>query len=72
MQQKLYNWNTLNGKVFRKLGFVVSKQDCEAVSNCVPGSVERVLKLLKSKLSKFKDESGSVVQSVCTVVGTVA
>lgn len=58
MQQKLYNWNTLNAKVFRKLGFIVAKQDCEAVSNCVPGAVERVLKLVKVKLSKYKDESG--------------
>jgi hypothetical protein len=27
MQQKLYNWNTLNTKVFRKLGFVLHKED---------------------------------------------
>jgi hypothetical protein len=27
MQQKLYNWNTLNNKVFRKLGFKLPKDE---------------------------------------------
>ena len=27
MQQKLYNWNTLNTKVFRKLGFSLPKAE---------------------------------------------
>lgn len=32
--QKMYNWNTMNQKVFKRLGFNVAKQDLEAVSNC--------------------------------------
>lgn len=27
LQQKLYNWNTLNTKVFRKLGFQLPRED---------------------------------------------
>ena len=44
---KLYNWSCLNKRVFRKLGFVLSKAECEAVCNCSPGAVERVLKLVQ-------------------------
>lgn len=39
IQQKLYNWNTLNQKVFRRLGFMISKQDCEAIATCAPGAL---------------------------------
>ncbi|GLC38194.1 hypothetical protein PLESTM_000697100 [Pleodorina starrii] len=61
LQQKMYNWNTLNAKVFKRLGFVVLKQDCEACCNCKPGAVERVLKLIKVKIAKFKEENGDAV-----------
>lgn len=36
--QKMYNWNTMNQKVFKRLGFTVSKQDFEAISNCQVGA----------------------------------
>ncbi len=58
IQQKMYNWNTLNAKVFKRIGFMVTKQDCEACCNCKPGAVERVLKLMKVKIAKFKEEQG--------------
>ncbi|KAK3262806.1 hypothetical protein CYMTET_28359 [Cymbomonas tetramitiformis] len=54
ISQKMYNWGTLNQKVFRKFGFSVNKADCEAVCNCVPGAIERVLKLLKVKIAKHR------------------
>lgn len=50
LTQKLYNWDTLNQKVFRKLGFLVSKAEIEAAANCEAGAVERILKLLRTKL----------------------
>mmetsp|Transcript_19140 Transcript_19140/g.34635 ORF Transcript_19140/g.34635 Transcript_19140/m.34635 type:complete len:213 (-) Transcript_19140:311-949(-) len=56
LQQKLYNWNTLNAKVFRRLGFIISKQDCEDACNCKPGAVERILKMIKIKLAKYKED----------------
>lgn len=37
MQQKLYNWNTLNTRVFRKLGFQLARQDVDDISAAAPG-----------------------------------
>ncbi|KAL3134828.1 hypothetical protein ABBQ32_007799 [Trebouxia sp. C0010 RCD-2024] len=53
--QKQYNWTTLNQRVFKKLDFVLAKSEIEAVVNCDPGAVERVLKLVKVKLEKYND-----------------
>lgn len=53
--QKMYNWTTLNQRVFKKLDFVLVKSECEAVVNCDPGAVERVLKLVKVKLEKYNE-----------------
>ena len=53
LTQKLYNWTALNQRVFKKLDFVLAKSECEAVVNCDPGAVERVLKLVKVKLEKY-------------------
>ncbi|KAL4459165.1 hypothetical protein ABPG75_014030 [Micractinium tetrahymenae] len=44
--QKAYNWSTLNQKVFKRMGFMLAREQYEAVSNADPGAVERVLKLL--------------------------
>lgn len=53
MQQKLYNWNTLNQKVFRKMGFLLSKGDIERITSCVPEAVERALRVVQQKLSEY-------------------
>ncbi len=34
------------------------KQDCEACCNCKPGAVERVLKLIKVKIEKYREIHG--------------
>ncbi|KAF5839685.1 hypothetical protein DUNSADRAFT_236 [Dunaliella salina] len=57
--QKMYNWNTMNQKVFKRLGFSVAKQDFEAIANCQPGAIERLLKLAKIKIAKFQEEGGA-------------
>ena len=31
MAQKLYNWSTLNTRVFKRLGFVVAQHECEVI-----------------------------------------
>ncbi|BBN11726.1 sperm flagellar protein 1 [Marchantia polymorpha subsp. ruderalis] len=54
LAQKVYNWNTLNVKVFRRLHFSLTKDDIEAVANCEPQMIERILKLLKYKMAKYK------------------
>ena len=53
MQQKLYNWNTLNQKVFRKLGFLLSKNDIDKVTSCVPEAIERALRVVQQRLSDY-------------------
>ena len=58
LSQKMYNWNTLNTKVFKRLGFAVIKQDCEDIANNRPGAIERVLKLVKFKMAKFQEKHG--------------
>lgn len=63
LAQKMYNWNTLNSKVFKRLSFVVVKPDVESVCNCQAGAVERVLKLIKVKITAFL-ESGGDMESI--------
>jgi hypothetical protein len=51
LRQKLYNWGTLNTKVFRRLGgFEVKRGDVEAIVNCKPGVIEAVLMQLQQKV----------------------
>ena len=56
MQQKLYNWNTLNQRVFRKMGFLLSKGDIEKVTSCVPEAIERALRVVQQKISEYSAE----------------
>ncbi|XP_024379980.1 uncharacterized protein [Physcomitrium patens] len=54
LAQKIYNWSTLNNKVFRRLHFTLTKEDIEAVASCEPQMIERILKLLKYKIAKYR------------------
>ena len=49
-QQKLTNWNTLCLKVFRKIGFSITKAELENVVNSKPKAIEIVLWKLYNKL----------------------
>ena len=42
--------------MFRRLGFVLRHPECEAVAACAPGAVERVLKLLRVRLSDYEEQ----------------
>jgi len=53
-QQKMYNWNTLNAKVLRKLGYNMPRDDIEAVLQCRPGAVERVLNTVQMKMARYR------------------
>ncbi|CAG9310393.1 unnamed protein product [Blepharisma stoltei] len=55
IQQKLNNWNTLNVKVFRKIGFQIARTDIDKIINCEPEAVEKVLHLVQEKLEEFKE-----------------
>lgn len=58
LQQKLYNWNTLNAKVFRKLGFQLHRDDQNLCANSVPGAIERILKLLRIHIADCEARGG--------------
>lgn len=70
MAQKMYNWCTLNQKVFKRLGFVVAKSECQACADCQPGAIERVLKLIRLRLSRFAEGPGLLLtgSTVCLIV----
>ncbi|EGR27238.1 sperm flagellar protein 1, putative [Ichthyophthirius multifiliis] len=56
MKQKVYNWETLQQKVFRKLGLQISKQDINNIINCVPESIERVLRVIQIRIQDMINE----------------
>lgn len=47
---KMYNWNTMNQKVLRKLGYQMHPQDIDDVVKATPGAIERVLRVLQEKI----------------------
>mmetsp|Transcript_139 Transcript_139/g.496 ORF Transcript_139/g.496 Transcript_139/m.496 type:complete len:265 (+) Transcript_139:13-807(+) len=51
--QKMYNWQTLSKKVFKKIGLAVAKGELEALSNAEPGAIEQLLKRLQVQLAKY-------------------
>ena len=58
VRQKLYNWNTLNTKVFKKIGYQISQKDINNVVKCVPGVIEQVLFDTKQKLDAVRANGG--------------
>ena len=59
VQQKANNWNTLNTRAFKKLGFQISKKDIENVVACSPEAVERVLLTVRYKLDEYRNSKSS-------------
>ena len=53
VSQKTYNWNTLNVKVFKKLGFGLSKREIEAIVNMEPDAIEKTLLALRFHLDQY-------------------
>jgi hypothetical protein len=76
MQQKLYNWNTLNLKVLKKLGAQLSKAHMQDIANGVPGAIERALKLAKVKIAAYQDDGpprcGLLGAAALTAAGAAA
>lgn len=53
-RQKLYNWNTLQQKVFKKIGFQMDQKHVDDIVNCVPGAVEKLLKNFQVKVTQIQ------------------
>ena len=56
--QKVYNWQTLNSRALKKLGFQIPREEFMDVCNCRAGAIERVLKLCKFKMAEFQRKHG--------------
>eukprot|EP01112_Ceratiomyxa_fruticulosa_P021911 TRINITY_DN786_c0_g3_i1.p1 TRINITY_DN786_c0_g3~~TRINITY_DN786_c0_g3_i1.p1 ORF type:complete len:287 (-),score=82.45 TRINITY_DN786_c0_g3_i1:94-954(-) len=65
--QKFYNWNTLNQKVFKKLGFMLSKNDVDLVVNCHPGTVEQILLTLKGVIEAKLEKKAAKEQMMSEI-----
>ena len=53
-KQKLENWNLLNNKVLKKLGFKIKNEDIEGIIYSKPYFIEKALKVLKEKIEEYK------------------
>lgn len=53
IQQKTYNWNTLNQKILKKLQFQLSPGDIKDLVEMVPETIERILFTLKYKINEY-------------------
>ncbi|GMH89251.1 hypothetical protein TrVE_jg3159 [Triparma verrucosa] len=62
--QKLYNWNTMNTKVLKKLGWQVTKDEIEGIIMARPGFIERFLHQLQFKMAKYRANGGPVRSAV--------
>ena len=54
VQQKVYNWNTLNDKVLRKMQYRVAKDEIESVVMGKPMAIESVLYALQFKMANYR------------------
>ncbi|KAL8000669.1 putative calponin domain, CH domain superfamily [Plasmopara halstedii] len=59
VKQKQYNWNTLNGKVFRRLHISLSKLDIDDLVQCRSGAIEHLLVKLQIKIANHDKKQPS-------------
>lgn len=55
VKQKVYNFETLNTRVLKKLGFTIPRPVVEDIVACKPGAVEQVLNTLQYKMAKYRE-----------------
>ena len=72
MSPKVYNWQTLNSRALKKLGFQIPREDFMDVCNCRAGAIERVLKLCKIKMAEFQAKHGVAGKGTATVASRSA
>lgn len=60
VSQKEYNWNTLNQKVLKKMGFTITADQIKAVCECEAGAIENVLSTLHSKVQSIQANGGKL------------
>lgn len=60
VKQKMYNYDTLNQRVLKKLGFSIPKNVIEDIVNCKAGVIEGVLNTLQFKMAKYREKRNSM------------
>jgi len=70
--QKLMNWNTLNAKVLKKIGYNIHQKDVEEIIRAEPGAVERVLRVLQEKVIQVQEGQLKYRAPVASVVPRAA
>lgn len=54
-KQKISNWETINGRILRKLHFEVPAVEIQDIVAAVPGAIERFLRALRTKITQIKN-----------------
>ncbi|EFC45780.1 hypothetical protein NAEGRDRAFT_3580, partial [Naegleria gruberi] len=58
-KQKIYNWNTLDQKVFQKIGFSVDPKEIDDMVKCKPFAAERMLKTFQIKVTQIQQRKAT-------------
>jgi hypothetical protein len=53
VNQKTYNWNTLNTKVLKKIGLQISPAVIKEAVEMVPETIEKILFTLRYKIDQY-------------------
>ncbi|KAL9649702.1 hypothetical protein ABK040_003988 [Willaertia magna] len=65
-KQKLYNWNTLEQKVFQRVGFHIEPNEIEDVVKCKPYAIEKVLKNFQQQVTQMQQRKITVPEQTQT------
>ena len=68
-KQKLYNYNTLNSKVFKKMGFSIPRTLLEDAVNCRPLAVENILNILQYKMLHYREKRAVTIAADLNTTG---
>lgn len=56
VKQKIYNFETLNKKVLKRLGYTIPRELIEDTVTCKAGSIESLLNTLQLKMAKYREK----------------
>ena len=59
VKQKVYNFETLNQRVLRKLGYQIPRSVIDDIVACKTGAVEGVLNILQLKMAKYREKKAN-------------
>ncbi|KAK8900630.1 Sperm flagellar protein 1 [Tritrichomonas musculus] len=59
VDSKIYNWNTLNQRVFKKLGIIIDQPTIVAIANAKPGVIDKFLEQVRIVMTTKKPAKGS-------------